>query len=125
MKTKMLYFWLVALTMALGSSCAMAQHGGFHGGGQFHGGGGFHGSGGFHGGPHGGRFHDFRGRGLVIVGGPFFWAPYFYDGGVYPNNDLYVEPGVDYGYYCGNPAGYYPYIARCPTGWLRVTPDPY
>jgi opacity protein-like surface antigen len=28
-----------------------------------------------------------------------------------------------YSYYCTNPAGYYPQIANCPTGWLTVVPN--
>ncbi len=32
------------------------------------------------------------------------------------------EPG--YWYYCQDPKGYYPYVKRCPSGWLRVVPSP-
>jgi hypothetical protein len=27
-------------------------------------------------------------------------------------------------YYCRNPAGYYPYVDRCPDGWVKVPPRP-
>jgi len=27
-------------------------------------------------------------------------------------------------YYCYNPAGYYPYVPSCPSGWTRVEPTP-
>jgi len=27
-------------------------------------------------------------------------------------------------YYCSQPAGYYPYVKACPTGWTRVSPIP-
>lgn len=27
-------------------------------------------------------------------------------------------------YYCGKPAGYYPYVSACPSGWTRVSPVP-
>lgn len=29
----------------------------------------------------------------------------------------------DYWYYCRSPEGYYPYIQRCPNGWLKVAPS--
>ncbi|MDQ2961901.1 MAG: hypothetical protein M3R31_01900 [Pseudomonadota bacterium] len=30
--------------------------------------------------------------------------------------------GGDYSYYCPDPAGYYPQVATCARGWLRVVP---
>ena len=27
-------------------------------------------------------------------------------------------------YYCQNPAGYYPSVPQCPSGWLQVAPQP-
>lgn len=30
--------------------------------------------------------------------------------------------GRDYSYYCPDPAGYYPQVATCARGWLRVVP---
>ncbi|HTZ18896.1 MAG TPA: hypothetical protein VMB78_10705 [Dissulfurispiraceae bacterium] len=29
-----------------------------------------------------------------------------------------------YWYFCTNPRGYYPYVKKCPGGWLRVVPSP-
>lgn len=89
--------------------------GGFHGGG-FHGGG-FH-AGGFHGGRfhgdrfHGDRFHDNR----VFFGGGFGfpWLGYYqyYD---------YSQPYASQTwYYCPDPAGYYPNVTQCNTGWQAV-----
>lgn len=31
---------------------------------------------------------------------------------------------TDYWYYCQNPKGYYPYVQRCPSGWMKVVPSP-
>lgn len=94
--------------------------GGFRGGGQFHGGG-------FHGRLHGGFFLD-----APIIFGPGYY-PYGYS---YPYGDVpfafYGSPGVadlepqDAGsiyWYCRDPAGYYPDVQACPSGWLRVLPN--
>lgn len=40
----------------------------------------------------------------------------------------YIQPESQQGeaafwYYCRNPEGYYPYVERCPSGWMRVVPD--
>jgi hypothetical protein len=97
---------------------ANAEHGGgFHGGG-FHGGG-FHG-GGFH--------HGFGGgRAGFAMGWCGLYAPYAWDY-YYPCADTYSYPdyGYDqaypaqYWYYCSDPAGYYPYVTQCNTGWQTV-----
>jgi|SRR5215472_15957583 len=96
--------------------------GGFHGGGGF---GGFHG-GGFHGGAfHGDRFHDGRfGRGRFhgnrfFFGGSFAypWWDYYPDYGYYGDSQPYYSQTW---YYCSDPAGYYPYVAECNTGWQAV-----
>jgi hypothetical protein len=94
--------------------------GGFHGGGFHAGFGGFHGSG-FHGGEfHGGgfhsdRFHDRR----FFFGGSFAdpgWGYYpYYD--YYDNSQPYSSQTW---YYCADPAGYYPYVGQCNTGWQTV-----
>src|SRR5437660_1436762 len=111
--------------------------GGFHGGGMggFHGGfagmhgggfGGFHG-GGFHGdGFHGDRFHDGRfGRdrfrdNRFFFGGAFAY-PYGWD---YSPDYGYYDYSQPYAsqtwYYCYDPAGYYPYVTQCNTGWQPV-----
>jgi hypothetical protein len=106
--------------------------GGFHGGGMggFHGGGsaGFHGGGfaGFHGGGfHRDGFHDgrfggdrFRDRGFFF-GGSFAypWWGYYPDYGYYDYGQPY--PSQTW-YYCSDPAGYYPYVTQCNTGWQAV-----
>lgn len=111
--------------------------GGFHGGG-FHGGGfgGFRG-GGFHAGVanlhsgfgdghgghwnhgwHNGRYGWWWGDGL---GGSYY--PYDYGWYGYPDYGYngYAQPyaGQTW-YYCSNPAGYYPYVTQCNTGWQTV-----
>jgi hypothetical protein len=30
----------------------------------------------------------------------------------------------DYWYYCRKPEGYYPYVKKCPGGWMKVVPPP-
>ena len=111
--------------------------GGFHGGGfgGFHGGGfhadGFHG-GGFHGGFagghwnhgwHNGRFGWWWGDGVGLG-----YYPYDYGWSGYPDYGYYDYGQYNYGqpyasqtwYYCSDPAGYYPYVAQCNTGWQAV-----
>jgi len=111
--------------------------GGFHGGGMggFHGGfagmhgggfGGFHG-GGFHeGGFHGDRFRDgrfdrdrFRDNRFFFGGAfayPYGWD-YSPDYGYYDYSQPYASQTW---YYCYDPAGYYPYVTQCNTGWQAV-----
>jgi hypothetical protein len=31
---------------------------------------------------------------------------------------------ANYWHYCRNPEGYYPYVKKCPEGWLQVAPEP-
>jgi hypothetical protein len=117
---------------------------GFGGGHVTHYGGGYRGHGyGGRGGywGHGGHF-----RGGVWIGAPFFWDPFFYP--YYPyypysygygygapsttivvpeQSDEYVVPeqqGQRYWYYCSESRGYYPYVKRCPGGWMKVAPSP-
>jgi hypothetical protein len=108
--------------------------GGFHGGGGGFHGGGFHamagvhggGFGGFHGGGfHAGGFHDGRFHGDRFHDGRFFFGGSF----AYPWWGYYPDYGYyDYGqsypsqtwYYCSDPAGYYPYVTQCNTGWQAV-----
>jgi hypothetical protein len=100
--------------------------GGFHGGG-FHGGGfgGFHGGGfgGFHGrfaGMHNGfgeRHEGFRGGlGFGLYEYPYGWD-YYPDYSYYGYNQPYSSQTW---YYCWDPAGYYPYVTQCNTGWQAV-----
>ena len=89
-----------------------------HGGG---GGGGFHG-GGFHGDRfHDGRFgHDgFRDNRFFFGGAfayPYGWD-YWPDYGYYDYSQPY---SAQTWYYCSDPAGYYPYVTQCNTGWQTV-----
>jgi hypothetical protein len=120
--------------------------GGFHGGGGgFHGGGvhagGFHGGGshgggfgGFHGrfaGMHNGfrerhegfreRHEGFRDRRDGFIGGlgfGYYGYPYGWD---YSPDYGYSQPYTSQvWYYCSDPAGYYPYVTQCNTGWQTV-----
>ena len=112
--------------------------GGFHGGGMggFHGGemGGFHGGGfgGFHGhfaGMHNGfgeRHEGFRDRRFGVgvgvgLGLGYYGYPY---GGDYSPDYGYYGYSQPYSsqtwYYCSDPAGYYPYVTQCNTGWQAV-----
>lgn len=106
-----------------------------------HGGGGHGHGGGGHGG-HGGSHFVFVPR-LYFGGGPLWYGypypygyaygygyPYPYPYGyapppvvVQPAPQVYVQPPPQqYWYYCQDPAGYYPSVARCPAGWIRVVP---
>jgi hypothetical protein len=104
--------------------------GGFHGGGGGFHGGGFHGGGfgGFHGGGfhrgfdgfHDGRFHGERFHGnRFFFGGSFAspWWGYYPDYGYYDYSQPYSSQTW---YYCSDPAGYYPYVTQCNTGWQAV-----
>jgi hypothetical protein len=124
----------VALAGALAfsfPSVVLAAHGGGGHGGGGHGGAGFHG-GGFHGGGfHGGVRWRGHGYGGLWWGGAALGAlattPYWY-GYDYPNYGYsypyygYSVPyaAAQYWYYCQNPAGYYPYVQQCYSGWQIV-----
>ncbi|HEX3522834.1 MAG TPA: hypothetical protein VHT52_12190 [Stellaceae bacterium] len=98
--------------------------GGFHGGG-FHEGG-FHGGGFREGGFHGDRFRDgrfdrdrFRDNRFFFGGAfayPYGWD-YSPDYGYYDYSQPYASQTW---YYCYDPAGYYPYVTQCNTGWQSV-----
>ena len=78
------------------------------------------------------RFHHpgafFFGFGVgALVTAPFWYPPaYAYPVYAYPS---YAPPAAIpppppvYWYYCQSPAGYYPYVAQCPGGWLTVVPS--
>ena len=121
---------MAALLCATTLSQPMPAYAGAHGGGGgFHGGmGGFHGGGfaGFHGGGfhrdgfrdgrfHGDRFRDRR----FFFGGSFAypWSGYYPDYGYYDYGQTYSS---QVWYYCSDPAGYYPYVTQCNTGWQAV-----
>jgi hypothetical protein len=101
------------------------DRGAWHGGSGHHGGGERHGGGSWHGsiwiGPGWGEW------------GPWWWGPpyypYYYP--YYPETPaviqqqppVYVQPEEEYyWYFCQNPQGYYPYVKKCPGGWLKVIP---
>jgi len=47
-------------------------------------------------------------------------------GQAYFQNDYQITAATQrsqYSYYCTNPAGYYPQVATCPSGWLTVVPN--
>ncbi len=93
---------------------------------------------------HGGHGH-FSFSGNVWIGpgwggwGPWWWgAPYYpyypyYSYNPYPyyspqRSSEYVEqaPQVEeqaYWYFCPDAKNYYPYVKRCPSGWLKVIPS--
>jgi hypothetical protein len=113
------------------------SHGGYSHGGYYHGGGGYYrGGGGYYRG--GGGYY-----GSIWIGpgwGYWGWGPAypFYYPYSYP---YYAPPAViqqsptqfiqrdqetdeqNYWYFCRKPEGYYPYVKRCPNGWLRVIPS--
>ena len=72
---------------------------------QMHGGGGFH----------GGRFHGHSHRSFFI-GAPLIFGPGYYPYG-------YSYPYDYSAWYCPNPAGYYPDVQTCPSGWVQVVPN--
>ncbi|QXE90661.1 hypothetical protein [Geomonas subterranea] len=72
---------------------------------------------------------------------PFFY-PYYYTYPAYPyyytppavvapqEPQEYISPDTTtgdeqtgYWYYCRKPEGYYPYVDRCPSGWMKVVPN--
>jgi hypothetical protein len=59
-----------------------------------------------------GRFHDNR----FFFGGSFGypWWGYYPDYGYYDYSQPYSSQTW---YYCSDPAGYYPYVTQCNTGW--------
>ena len=135
---KSVFLILAAVIFILSSALPIQADGrGGHGG---HGGHVGHGG---HGGHGGGHFRS------SIWFGPGWWGPwgypYYYDP-YYPYHPYsypyYGEPSVviekqapvyvqpnrqqeesDYWYFCTKPQGYYPYIKRCPGGWLKVVPS--
>ncbi len=82
-------------------------------------------------------------RGGIWIGpgwGPWWWGPPapLYPYPYYPPEPpvviqqppvIYQQPQQPpeqpyYWYYCPDPAGYYPYIKKCPKGWIKVIPAP-
>ncbi len=103
------------------------------------GGHGSHGHGG-HGHGHGGHHHyGHHGAHFSLWLGPLWYAPYAYPH-YYPyhhetpviveERTVYVErpasaaPAESWWYYCESAGGYYPDVASCPKGWVKVPPRP-
>ncbi|MGD0585029.1 MAG: hypothetical protein ABSA86_04510 [Oryzomonas sp.] len=95
----------------------------------------------FHGGGWGWGWGPALGVGLLGLGlweasYPHYAYPYYpyaYPGPVVvqqPATEAYVQQAPQrsaesgYWYYCQNPEGYYPYVKKCPNGWMKVVPSP-
>jgi hypothetical protein len=124
-----------------GHSGGWSGRGGSYGGGWSHGYRGGYGGGWGHG--HGGWDHDSRFYGGVWLG-PGWWDPWWWGAPYYPyypysyysspptviqqQPPTYIQPAPQqeeqtyYWYFCRKPEGYYPYVKRCPGGWLKVVP---
>ena len=128
-----------------------ASHSGGSWSGGSHSGGSWHGSSNWHGGGwHGSRIGISLGFGFpyyywgpAYYGYPYAYAypyPYAYYDGYSAYDDAVPQTYIQrdsgdavapaapaqrsqYSYYCTNPAGYYPQIANCPSGWLTVVPN--
>ncbi|MCL5022224.1 MAG: hypothetical protein M1497_02445 [Nitrospirae bacterium] len=136
---------------AAGSGGHGGGHGGSYGGGRGGGYGGVHGGsyGGGHRGYSGGHGHSyFRGSFWFGPGWGSWWRgpgyPYYYPYYYYPYSYYpyyygespvvlqeqppeYVQPTPReeeeyYWYFCPDSKNYYPYVKKCPGGWLRVVP---
>jgi hypothetical protein len=101
---------------------------------------GYAGHGGY--GGHGGHGHF---SGSIWIGPGWGWGPwwgpaypYYYPYPYYAAPPVVVQQPPDeyvqqpapqseepsYWYYCQDPKGYYPYVKKCPNGWLKVVPSP-
>lgn len=56
----------------------------------------------------------------VVVAPPVVTQPPVYE----EQMPVQQEQGESVWYYCPDPAGYYPYVRRCPKGWQKVAPTP-
>lgn len=62
---------------------------------------------------------------------PYYYYPYYATPNVVAQQppDEYVQQSVPqseesgYWYYCQDPKGYYPYVKKCPNGWMKVAPS--
>lgn len=123
--------------------------GGWHSGGGWRGGGGWHGGGRvgiYLGVPIGFNFGYYP---YPYYGAPYYGSPYYYSPApvyyppVQPAPVIYTERRDDpqirtqeapkntsqniqasWWYYCVDSNAYYPYVNKCPGGWLRVAPQP-
>ena len=96
-----------------------------------------------HGGGHHGGYGLGWGLGLGYGYGGYwpyyggYYSPFYSGYGGYGGSNLPVvyiqrdggaqaatESQSNYWHYCRNPKGYYPYVKKCPDGWLPVAPQP-
>jgi hypothetical protein len=125
---KISLLWVISIALMLGAGNSFAEargaggmqgHEGFdHGPGIGQRGGGERP--GFHGHPY------FHGYGGVIGAAPYWGEPpiYYSSPGYYDQQPpVYADQRSGYSYYCPNPAGYYPDVESCSTGWLQVVPN--
>ena len=88
-----------------------------------------------------GHGHGHFGVGVVVdpfwfppyYPGPYYYPPYYYPPSVVAvptTPPVYIErdpnaatQGPAYWYYCTQPAGYYPHVKECPSGWQPVSPQ--
>ncbi len=118
--------------------CYSAESGGYGGGhGGYSGG-----HGGYSGGHNWGHDHGYF-RGHIWIGPgwgswwwwgpgypyyyPYYYYPYFYAEPSFAEPPTYVQPPLReeeeyYWYFCPDSKNYYPYVKKCPGGWLRVVP---
>jgi len=83
---------------------------------------------GWHGGHHG-RVGVWIGPGWG-PGWGYPYYPYYYSAPpvvIQQQPDTYIQQTPEsstpsYWYYCREPEGYYPYVKKCPKGWLKVVP---
>ncbi len=122
------------LAGAPGQAEARGKHGS-HGHGYHKGHGGYA----YHGGQRHHRGYKHHGAHFSLWLGPLWYAPYAYPH-YYPyhretaviveERTVYVErpasaaPAESWWYYCESAGGYYPDVASCPKGWLKVPPRP-
>lgn len=132
--------------VAVTASAQSHSGGGWRGGSSHAQGGSWRGGGG---GWHGGNWHGGWGPRIGFSFGfpaysywgyPYAYAypyPYpYYDGYAYDGApQVYIQRDTgdavtptptrpaEYSYYCTNPAGYYPQVGNCPSGWLKVVPN--
>ena len=108
-----------AVPGGIGATNAQMHDGSHAGGGGFHGGSASHGGDRSH---HDGRFHD---RG-VFVGPPIIFGPEYYPYGYsdpYGYSYPYGDGSGSIYWYCRDPAGYYPDVQTCTSGWVQVAPN--
>jgi len=86
-----------------------------------------------------GHAHVHGGIWIGPVWGPGWWGPVYPYAYPYPyyappvviqqQPQEYIQqqqpaaPEQQYWYFCPDPQGYYPYVAKCPKGWMKVLPS--